>query len=565
MDIISIKNLEIYAYHGVMPEENAVGQRFDISVDMYVDYSSATLNDNIRETVDYGEVCRKIKEFVETNTYNLIETLAERLAERILLSYNAIDKIVIEVKKPWAPVHLPIETVSVTIERGWHTVYLSLGSNMGDREEHIDKAVEALDDCFGVQLLKVSDYIETAPVGNIDQDDFINCAVMIRTLLEPHRLLDMLQGIEKDDGRTREVHWGPRTIDIDIILYDEIIMADPHLVIPHTEAVNREFVLKPLAQIAPYALHPVYRKTILQLYKEYLDKAGVSCLSSGYDSGFESIDMLEINEETRIAFFGVEGSYSQQAMEDFFGESGYDSYALPKFTDVMEAVGNGDADYGVLPIENSSTGGITDIYDHIHEYDIYIVGEQIVRIEHALLGLKGSRMEDIRKIYTHNQAIRQCAAFLEAHPYIQAVPVSSTATGALKVVNDGDKTKAAIAAKRAASVYGLEVLKSAINEQDNNSTRFVIISGKKQYVRNAGRISISFETRHESGALYKILSHFYNYGINLEKIESRPVRDRNWEYRFFVDIAGNLGMQCVNNALAEVNEVSDNLVIIGNY
>lgn len=565
MDLISVKELTVYAYHGVMPEENVVGQRFDISVDMYVDNSSAVKNDDIKEAVNYAEVCHKIKEFVENNTYNLIETLAERLAERLLISYNSIEKLTVEIKKPWAPIHMPLDTVSVKIERGWHTVYLSLGSNIGDREEHLDKAVEALDDCFGIQLLKVSDYIVTAPVGNIEQEDFLNAAVMIRTLLEPHRLLEIIQGIEADDGRTRDVHWGPRTIDIDIILYDEIIMADLDLIIPHTEAVKREFVLKPLEQIAPYAMHPVFRKTISQLYKEYLEDSGARYCSLDFDSGFSSIDMLEVNNDTRIAFFGVEGSYSQQAMEDFFGESGYISYSLPKFTDVMQAVSDGDADYGVLPIENSSTGGITDIYDHMHEYDIYIVGEQIVRIEHALLGLPGSSIENIRKVYSHSQAIRQCSRFLESHSYMQAVPIASTAAGAGRIVGDNDITKAAIASKRAAKTYGLNILKEAINESDNNSTRFVIISGKRQYVRNAGRISICFETRHESGALYKTLSHFYNYGINLEKIESRPVKARNWEYRFFVDIAGNLGMQCVNNALAAVNEVSDNMVILGNY
>lgn len=565
MDIISIKNLSVFAYHGVMPEENVVGQKFDISVDMYVDNSAAANDDDISKSVSYADVCQTIKEYSQNNTFNLIETLAERLAERLLLEYNDIEKIMLEVNKPWAPVHMPIENVSVRIERGWHTVYLSLGSNMGDREGHIDKAVAALDDCFGVQLLKVSDYIETTPVGNVEQDDFINAAVMIRTLLEPHRLLEVIHGIEADDDRVRDVHWGPRTIDIDIILYDEMIIGDADLVVPHIEATKREFVLKPLAQIAPYAMHPVYRKTIYQLYKEYTETVGDSLTVNNFDSGFTSIDMLEVKEHTRIAYFGVEGTHTHQAMEDFFGENGYQSFPLPTFTDVMQAVNDGEADYGVVPIENSSTGGITDIYDHMQEYNIYIVGEQIVRIEQALLGLPGSRIEDIRKVYSHTQGIRQCSLFLEQHPYMQPVTVGSTATGAKRVMDEQNIAHAAIASKRAAKLYGLEVLQPVVNESTNNSTRFVVISNKKQYVHNAGRISISFETRHESGALYKILSHFYNYGINLEKIESRPIKCRNWEYRFFVDISGNLSMKCVNNALAAVNSVADYMEILGNY
>lgn len=565
MDIISIKDLSVYAYHGVMPEENVVGQRFDISVDMYVDNCAAVKADEVNRALNYAKVCQSIQEFVQNNTYNLIETLAEHLAERLLMSYNNIDKLTLEIKKPWAPIHMPIDTVSVKIERGWHTVYLSIGSNMGDKQEHLDKAVAALDDCFGIELLKVSDYIVTSPVGGLKQDDFLNAAVMIRTLLEPHMLLETIHSIEADDGRTREVHWGPRTIDIDIILYDELIIGDTDLIIPHPEAVNRGFVLQPLSQIAPNVVHPVYRKTVSQLYREHVDLIGKSCMYTDFDSGFSSIDMLEVNANTRIAYFGVEGSHTQQAMEDYFGESGYSSFSLSKFTQVMEAVSRGEADYGVLPIENSSTGGVTDIYDHIQEYDIYIVGEQIVRIEQALLGLPGSIIEDIEVVYSHNQGIRQCAAFLEEHPYMKPIEVSSTAAGAKRVLAEQDRTRAAIAARRAAKVYGLDILKESVNECNNNSTRFVIISGKKQFVRNSGRISISFEAKHESGSLYKILSHFYNNGINLEKIESRPVKSRNWEYRFFVDIAGNLSMRCVNNALGAVAEVSDSMTILGNY
>lgn len=264
-------------------------------------------------------------------------------------------------------------------------------------------------------------------------------------------------------------------------------------------------------------------------------------------------------------YFGDEGSYSQQAMERFFGKGGYISYARQKFTDVMKAVSEGEADYGVVPIENSSTGGITDIYDHMLEYNIHIVGEQIIKIEHALLAKKGVKAEDICKVYSHSQGIRQCSSFFNSHPEIEAIAVSSTVAGAKAAAEASDNSSAAIASEKAADVYGLEILKSRINEQDNNSTRFVVFSSEKKYIKNAQKISISFEAKHESGALYRILSHFYRNGINLEKIESRPIPDRTWEYRFFVDIAGNLMMQSVKNSLGGAEEESEGLTILGNY
>lgn len=383
-------------------------------------------------------------------------------------------------------------------------------------------------------------------------------------MLEPKDLLEVIHDIENSDGRVRDVHWGPRTIDIDIILYDELIINTKELTIPHPEAEKREFVLKPLTQIAPNVLHPVIRKPVERIYNE-LCEAGI-CARKDYNvDSFRCINELDVSYDTRIVYFGDEGSYSQQAMERFFGKGGYISYARQKFTDVMKAVSEGEADYGVVPIENSSTGGITDIYDHMLEYNIHIVGEQIIKIEHALLAKKGVKAEDICKVYSHSQGIRQCSSFFNSHPDIEAIAVSSTVAGAKAAAEASDNSSAAIASEKAADVYGLEILKSRINEQDNNSTRFVVFSSEKKYIKNAKKISISFEAKHESGALYRILSHFYRNGINLEKIESRPIPDRTWEYRFFVDIAGNLMMQSVKNSLGGAEEESEGLTILGNY
>lgn len=564
MDTISIKDMAVFANHGVMQEENVLGQKFVISADIGLDMSIAGENDDIDESVDYAQVCNIIKNFAQNNTFNLIEALAEGLAKCLLLEYTNICSVDIEVKKPWAPVHVPVETVSVKISRKWHDAYLSLGSNMGDKKAHLDLAIERLADTCGIQLCETADYIITAPVGGVKQDDFLNTAVHIRTILSPDSLLDIIHDIENMDGRRRDVHWGPRTIDIDIILYDDITISEKNLKIPHPEAHKREFVLKPLAQIAENVPHPILGKSIGMLYAN-LRESDMYAYSEPYDIDFKSIDMLVVDENTRIAFFGEEGTYSQQAMERFFGKGGYISFSRPTFTDVMEAVCEGEADYGVVPIENSSTGGITDIYDHMHDYNVYIVGEQIVKIEHALLGLPQSNISDIRRVYSHSQGIRQCSSFFKEHPYITPIAVANTITGAKTVLADNDKSQAAIAASNAAALYGLKILKERVNEQDNNSTRFIVLSAKKEYVRNSRKISISFEAKHESGALYRILSHFYRNGINLEKIESRPIPNRTWEYRFFVDIAGNLQMQSVKNALGGVCRESEGMNIIGNY
>lgn len=564
LDVITIDELAVFAYHGVMPEENVVGQKFCVSVSMYTDISAAGRRDDIDLTINYAKVCGDIKAFVEGNTFKLIEAVAQKLADMLLKKYKAVQKVTVEIKKPWAPIHLPVNNVSVKIERAWHEAYLSLGSNMGDRKCNLDNAVAALraDDC--IDVCEVADYIVTAPVGFTEQDDFLNTAVKIKTLYSPHELLSVIHKAEEAGGRKREFHWGPRTIDIDILLYDDSIVGDDRLNIPHPEMLNREFVLRPLAQIAPYALHPVCGKNAAKLLEEFYEQTKYVS-GTEYEFDFNGIDSLSVTPDTRIAYFGTEGSYSQRAMESFFGEGGYSSFAIPSFTDVMRAVENGEADYGVVPIENSSTGGITDIYDHIGDYNIYIVGEQIIKIEHALLGLAGSSTEDIKKVYSHIQGIMQCPSFFEAHPQIQPIEKSSTAEGARLVVEGNDRSVGAIAGVQAARVYGLDILENVINDSTNNRTRFVILSGRKIYANSSRKISISFELKHESGALYRILSHFFHNGINLEKIESRPIPEKTWEYRFFVDIAGNLKMQGVKNALSVINRDADNVRIIGNY
>ena len=265
MDKIHIKNLEVFARHGVFPEENALGQKFVVSAVLYTSTREAGRADDLAKSIHYGEVSRFITEFMEQNTFQLLETAAERLAEELLLNTERLEKIRLEIKKPWAPVGLPLETVSVEIERGWHTAYIALGSNLGDKEANMRLGVEGLRSIRGCRVEAVSDFLVTAPYGGVEQDDFLNGAMKIRTLLTPHELLERLHEIEQEAKRERVVRWGPRTLDLDILLYDDLILDEEELHIPHIEMYKRDFVLKPLCQIAPYARHPVYNRTAAEL------------------------------------------------------------------------------------------------------------------------------------------------------------------------------------------------------------------------------------------------------------------------------------------------------------
>lgn len=268
MDKIQIRNLEIFAKHGVFPEENVLGQKFVVSATLYTSTRRAGMTDDLTQSIHYGEVSQFIKRFMEEHTFRLIETVAERLAEELLLQTEHLEKVRLEIKKPWAPVGLPLENVSVEIERQWHTAYIALGSNMGDKEQYLNQGVESLRRTRGCQVCAVSDFLLTEPYGVLDQNEFLNGAMKIRTLLTPHELLERLNEIEQEARRERVIRWGPRTLDLDILLYDDLILDDEELHIPHIEMYKRDFVLKPLNQIAPYARHPVYNRTVQELLEE---------------------------------------------------------------------------------------------------------------------------------------------------------------------------------------------------------------------------------------------------------------------------------------------------------
>lgn len=278
---------------------------------------------------------------------------------------------------------------------------------------------------------------------------------------------------------------------------------------------------------------------------------------------FQKIQHLKMDDK-KIVCFGTNASYTEQAMEEYFGTE-IDYFHATSFKEVMEALKTNKAQYGVLPIENSSTGGITDSYDLLMEYDNSIIGEHVIKVEQALLGLPGSKVEDLKKVYSHPQGIMQCAKFLEKHPSIETEEFTSTAGSAKKVLEDNQSSQGAIASVRAAAYYGLEVLQENISFEHNNSTRFIIISNQKCFFEDANKVSICFELPHESGTLYNMLSHFIYNNLNMTKIESRPIPGKTWEYRFFVEFEGNLMNPGVRNALRGIKEESSSFKILGNF
>lgn len=267
-DQIIIENLQVYAYHGVYREEREKGQNFYINAVLETSTAAAGTLDDLELSTNYGEVCRFLDRFMKMHTYQLIESVAEKAAEGILLQFPKIRRLTLEIRKPEAPVKLPFESISVKIVRGWHRVYLSGGSNIGDRKRHLEEAIEALRADDKCRVMRVSDLIDTDPYGGVEQDIFLNCAVEIETLYPPEMLLEKLHEIELAHGRERQIHWGPRTLDLDILLYEECIMDTEDLTIPHIDMHNRRFVLEPLKQIAPYAEHPVLHKSVCQMYEE---------------------------------------------------------------------------------------------------------------------------------------------------------------------------------------------------------------------------------------------------------------------------------------------------------
>lgn len=268
MDQIRIDNLRFFARHGVFDFEREQGQSFVLSARLETDTRPAGRSDNLEDSTSYAEVAEFLVDFLTGHTYRLLEAAAEQACRALLLRFPRIHGVELELKKPDAPIDLEFASVSVRIRRTWHTAYVALGSNLGDREGYLRSALAGLEADEHIRLGEVSTLITTVPYGGVEQEDFLNGACRIETLYTPEELLEALHRLEQQAGRERKVRWGPRTLDLDILLYDNIVMYTKDLVIPHIDLQHRDFVLRPMAEIAPYMEHPVLHKSMLQLWRE---------------------------------------------------------------------------------------------------------------------------------------------------------------------------------------------------------------------------------------------------------------------------------------------------------
>lgn len=332
---------------------------------------------------------------------------------------------------------------------------------------------------------------------------------------------------------------------------------------------DRQRELEKLERLSGFADSDFNRHSIEELFLQIMSISRryqyhiLGDREQGISQEFLPVEALDIHPETKVVYQGVEGAFGEQAMLAFFGGSVLGSH-VEQFEDVLEALEAGQADYGVLPIENSSAGFVTGVYHLLQEHEVTIVGGISLEIEQALLGVPGAALEDIRTVYSHPQGLLQTKPYLDAHGWKQ-VSLANTAVSAQKIRQDGDVSQAAVASVRAAQLYGLEVIQPCINTRKDNRTRFLVISGKKVYTREADTISISFSLPHESGSLYNALGHFIFNDLNMTSIESEPLPDRQWEYRFFITFEGNLSNPSVQNAIVGIRSESSDFKLLGNY
>lgn len=271
-DLITIEGLEIFAHHGAYDFERQQGQVFVVNAILYTDLSVPGETDDLEQSTNYALICHQIEKSMTENTYDLIERAAHKVIEDILLNFPLIQKVRLELQKPHAPVGMDFENISVTVTRGWNRVYIAFGSNMGNRKELIENALNEIEHSASFRYVKVSGLYESAPYGGVEQEPFLNGVLEAQTWLTPKQLLRYLQSLEEKAGRIRALKWGPRTLDLDILFYNHLILEDPQLTIPHKDMANRDFVLTPLKELAAYYRHPVTGKTIEEMEGEVKER-----------------------------------------------------------------------------------------------------------------------------------------------------------------------------------------------------------------------------------------------------------------------------------------------------
>ena len=335
------------------------------------------------------------------------------------------------------------------------------------------------------------------------------------------------------------------------------------------KVLDRQREKEKLENVAGKASNPFNKKGVTELYEQLMSMSRKLQYEQLVKAGalgrlpFIQVDSLDA-DQARVVFPGTEGAYSEAAMKRYFGEN-CNSFYVRTFREAMEAIEDGAADFAVLPIENSTAGAVDEMYDLLVEFENYIVGETVIPIRHTLSGLPGASLKDVKTVYSKGVALMQATHFLDGHSSWQRINVANTAIAAKKVVEDQDLSQAAVCSAYAAKVHGLQVLVDNINDNEHNSTRFIVVTNQKIFLKHASKISICLEVSHESGSLYRVLSHFIYNDLNMTKIESRPIEGRDWEYRFFIDFEGNMADGAVKNAIRGLREECRNLRILGNY
>ncbi|MEO2506442.1 2-amino-4-hydroxy-6-hydroxymethyldihydropteridine diphosphokinase [Clostridium paraputrificum] len=268
MDKIYLKNVEIFANHGVFKEEKTLGQKFILDLELTLSLEEAGRTGDLTKSVHYGELCHGIEKEFMKESYDLIETAAQKVAEFTLYNYPLVKDVKVTLKKPWAPIGRHLDYAAVQIERGWHESYLSIGSNIGNKEENLNRAIELINSYKEIEVEKVSSFLVTEPWGYLDQEEFVNAALKLKTILSPQELMKTLLDIEQEMKRERIIKWGPRIIDLDIIFYDDLVLEDELVTVPHPRMEEREFVLKPLSEICGNKVHPLLKKRVFRLLED---------------------------------------------------------------------------------------------------------------------------------------------------------------------------------------------------------------------------------------------------------------------------------------------------------
>lgn len=308
--------------------------------------------------------------------------------------------------------------------------------------------------------------------------------------------------------------------------------------------------------------NPAYRDRIQRILRTILESS--RSLQDSLRNDFKPL-YPQSGSEIKAGYAGIPGSFGESALIRFFGEPQVPYSHYSGFSAVCEAVQSGELDYGILPVENTTTGAIKEVYDLIREKDLFITGEVCLPVVHHLIGIAGAEPGNLREVYSHSQGLEQCSTYLSGLKDARLIPMKNTAFSVRHVAEKKDPTLGAIGGEQAARIYGLQILAPAIQNSTTNTTRFVVLTKNQLVSEDADSTSLVLTARHAAGALYDILGCFAKEKVNLFRIESRPVPDRPWEYFMYIDAEGSIRNPQVKDALAAVKEQCTYFKFLGSY